>query len=52
MKCDKIVKQTHAARHEPKHAHKNGKPSSITYHIKVGFDALACTGAQFALFHN
>ena len=52
VKCDKIVKQIHAASHEPKHAHINGKPSSITYHIKFDFDVLACTGAQFALFHN
>ena len=51
-KSHKIVKQIHAASHEPKHAHTNGKPSSITYHIKLDFDALASTGAQFALFHN
>ena len=52
VKCDKIVKQIHAASRESKHVHKNGKPSWIAYPIKLDVDALACTGAQFSLFHN
>ena len=51
-KSHKIVKQIHAASHESTYVHKNGKPSWITYPRKLDFDALAHTGAQFALFHN
>ena len=51
-KSHKIVKQIHAASHESTYVHKNGKPSWITYPRKLDFDALAYTGAQFALFHN
>ena len=51
-KCHKIVKQIHAASREPKYVHKNGKPSWITYPIKLDFDALACTGVHFSLFQN
>ena len=51
-KCQKMVNEIHAASRESKHAHKNGRPSWIADPIKVDFDALAYTGAQFALFYN